>query len=366
MNWLGIDIGGAHLKLATVDGRSLAAPFPMWRAPEQLADHVARLIAQLDPGRDQGLAVTMTGELADCFVDKSAGVRHISESAQLAASGRPVRIYAVGGHWLGVDRAIREPIRVAASNWHALAQYSLRSVEQWPAWLIDIGSTTTDIIPLNQQGPAARGHTDWTRLLASELIYTGVERTPVFAVLQRPIVATGFGADIARGSAVGEESGQSTEGPIRVGLAAELFATMQDVYVALGDLAEAPDNRNTADNRPLTRMHSLQRLRRLLCADQTEVADSIVWEIARQAADRQTQLVADGMTELSRRVCVPHQIVFGGHGEFLARRALTRLGWQCELRRLGDRLPPQLMRAATAYAVACLATEQLADHPRTD
>lgn len=353
MNWLGIDIGGAHLKLATSGGRSAVESFPMWRAPERLPEVLGRLVASLDSNGELGLAVTMTGELADCFADKGVGVRHIAESTRQAAAGRPVKIYAVGGEWYSVEWAIGEPSRVAASNWHALAQYALRDVSHWPAWLIDIGSTTTDIIPLTEQGPAAQGETDWTRMLAGELIYTGVERTPVCAVLDELVVPA---ADDAHGALFIKSTDRS---PIRVGVAAELFATMQDVYVVLGDLAEAADSCHTADGRPLTRSHALQRLSRLLCADRTEIGDRLLLELARQAADAQVQRVSRVMAEMASRRGVPRQVVFGGHGEFLLRRAIERLGWPCTWRRLGEQLTAQLLRAATAYAVACLADEQL-------
>src|SRR5256885_9284124 len=52
-----------------------------------------------------------------------------------------------------------------------------------PALLLDTGSTTTDIIPMINGVPVPVGRTDPHRLGTGELVYTGVRRTPVCAVL---------------------------------------------------------------------------------------------------------------------------------------------------------------------------------------
>src|SRR5438445_198069 len=80
-----------------------------------------------------------------------------------------------------------------------------------PALLIDIGSTTTDLIPMDRGTVAARGRSDTERLQAGELVYAGIRRTPLCAL--------------------------ATELPFRgipTGLAAELFASTLDVYLTLG------------------------------------------------------------------------------------------------------------------------------------
>ena len=75
MSWLGLDIGGANLKAANAAGWAQSIPFALWRDPAGLAAALAELIAQA-PAADR-LAVTMTGELCDCFRTKAEGVRHI-------------------------------------------------------------------------------------------------------------------------------------------------------------------------------------------------------------------------------------------------------------------------------------------------
>ena len=56
--------------------------------------------------------------------------------------------------------AIESPLLAAASNWHALARFAGRYVPRGTGLLVDIGSTTCDIIPLVDGEPASGGRTD--------------------------------------------------------------------------------------------------------------------------------------------------------------------------------------------------------------
>ena len=73
MTWLALDIGGANLKAANGLKYARSVPFPLWRTPERLPEALRSLLASGPPFEQ--LAVTMTGELADCFPSKADGVR---------------------------------------------------------------------------------------------------------------------------------------------------------------------------------------------------------------------------------------------------------------------------------------------------
>ena len=65
---LGLDIGGANIKAATADGTfSEARYFPLWNQSHRLAEVLHDIV---DKVKADFLAVTMTGELADCFESK--------------------------------------------------------------------------------------------------------------------------------------------------------------------------------------------------------------------------------------------------------------------------------------------------------
>jgi (4-(4-[2-(gamma-L-glutamylamino)ethyl]phenoxymethyl)furan-2-yl)methanamine synthase len=358
MNCLALDIGGANLKFSDGRGRTGAVSFALWQFPHRLADMLRGILASFP--QDAAVGVTMTGELADCFPSKTAGVRHIVAAVDEAVGGRTVRIYLVDGSWASPDAARADPMLAAASNWHALARFAGRYVPSGSALLLDIGSTTCDLIPLVEGRPTALGRTDTQRLLSGELVYTGVERSPVCAV-------------------VGQVPYRGHLCPV----AQELFATMRDAYLVLGELPEQPDDTQTADGRPATRSAAIARLARVICADETEFSEQDACEMATAAADAQTTLLSAAFHRVAHRLDAPRgpvsprpdpclgetrprdsaagmTLVLSGHGDCLAQRVLARVGHSGAVISLADQLGSDASRAATAYALATLLREESA------
>ncbi len=333
MQWIGWDIGGANLKAADGRGFALVRPFPLWQHPHQLAHALAELLAA-GPSAD-ALAVTMTGELADCFATKEEGVRTIIRTVQQVAGPRPVRIYLTDGRLVRAAEAVATPLAAAASNWHALARWAARLLPGPTGVLLDVGSTTTDVIPIMAREPAARGHTDPERLAWGELIYTGVQRSPVCGLV-----------------------GRLPWGERTCGTAQELFATTWDVYLLLGEMAEEPEATETADGRPATRPWAHDRMARMICADRHLVDRGQATAMARAVAEAQLELLArTARPVLNRLPPGDRTAVISGTGEFLARRLLDRLGFCGPVVSLVEKLGPQASRAATAHALAVLAAE---------
>ena len=332
MTWIGLDVGGANLKAADGLGWAQSIPFALWRDPHNLATELSAII-KAAPGASR-IAVTMTGELCDCFVDKAHGIRHIVQAVETAAAGRDVRVYTTDGHLVDCREATERPLSVAASNWHALATFVDRFTNGRPAILLDVGSTTTDIIPL-AGGVAARGRTDTERLIHCELVYTGVGRTPICSVVSSFQVA---------GS--------------KCSIAAELFATTADAYVVLGEVAEVPDATWTADGRGLTVLRAKQRLARMVCADADELNEHDLRGIAEAVRHAQLQQIATAArgvaSSMSRQ---PEVVIVGGAGEFIAKAvADSQFAGLCVVS-ISDELGIEVSRCAPAHAVAVIARE---------
>lgn len=333
MQWLALDIGGANLKVA--DGLRYAESFPfaLWREPDQLAQELRTLIAKAPPC--DHLAVTMTGELADCFENKAAGVAFILDSLQQAADGRHTRVYLNDGSLVTPQVAKTRPASVAAANWHALARFATRFTESQPSLLIDIGSTTCDVIPLLDGGPATTQRTDTARLLRGELIYAGVERTPVCAIVSE-LPYRGQRCPIAR----------------------EFFATTRDVYILLGQLLEQPMSRDTADGRAATKAAARTRLARMICADDEafNLRDAVV--SAEAVADAFTQAILNSVQQVTSAYSLePALAILSGHGAFAAKTALESGGMPWKQLNLESEIGAVASRCAPAHALAVLARE---------
>ncbi len=333
MKWLALDIGGANLKAADGQGFATSQPFPLWENHRQLVDALRGMIA-LVPRVDH-IAATMTGELADCFNTKAEGVITILKALSIAADGKHTRVYLTNGQLVTLQVATRQPLLAASSNWHALANFAGRYVPKGAGLLIDVGSTTCDLIPLVDGAPVTIGHTDPKRMINGELIYTGVERSPVCAI-----------------SALVPWRGRKCP------TAHEVFATMWDAYLLLGDLPEEPSSTHTADRRPATKIAARDRLARSICADREMFSEADALVMAEALAQAQLKRISAIAAQLVARLTdPPRTVVISGRGEFLARRVVEKLKITKKIVSLSKELGPELSQCAPAHALAVLARE---------
>ena len=299
----GWDLGGANLKLAEAqDGRIVSVaqiPCPPIADPSKFNEAVdAGLALCTNPGRH---AVTMTGELSDVFPSRAAGVAYLTGLMQ-KTTGEGTLFYSLGDGLIGADRVRDAWQEVASANWHASA--TLAATRQGDGLLVDVGTTTTDLIPLKDGSPRAIGKTDGERMTEGELIYAGVVRTPVMAIAQ--------------------------EAPFMgrlQGVAGERFATMADVYRLTGELPEGVDLYETADGRGNGLDESAGRLARMLGRDADE-ADFIAWKaLAHFLGRRQLDRIEIDAKVLVAREALPAEapIIGAGCGRFLAVQLAKRL-----------------------------------------
>jgi (4-(4-[2-(gamma-L-glutamylamino)ethyl]phenoxymethyl)furan-2-yl)methanamine synthase len=281
-----VDIGGANTKAAWCDGTTVSRPLEIWRDREGLV----AVLRQLGPA--DAVAVTMTAELSDAFRTKREGVAFVLDAVE-EVFGDP-RVLTTGGELISVAEARGRPWDVAAANWVATA---LAVAEEHPdALLIDVGSTTADVIPIAGGRVAATGHDDMARLLAGELVYTGVVRTNLAAIAPRVPVRGGW-----------------------CPVASELFAISGDVHLVLGHV-EAYDG-PTPDGRPATVEFARERIARLVCSDVDQLEDAEIDAIAAYLHGEQVRQIAEAA---ARHAEAP--IVAAGTGAFLAREVAARLG----------------------------------------
>lgn len=295
----GYDAGGAHLKVARVeDGRVVSVR----QVPCDLARGLDQLSSALDDANDLTSdaarhAITMTGELSELFASRHEGVvaltRHLSERIGGGA------LFYRGLQGFGdAAAAMADTASVASANFLATAQIIARIRPR--ALLIDMGSTTTDIIACDRP----QGLTDAERLQTGELVYTGFTRTPVPSVTTRGVLA-----------------GQWQS------LARDAFATMADVRRVLGELPNNCDQHPATDGRGKSLEESLARLARGFGRD-AEMRHLSKWQAA-AAHIREAQLrsVYDGAIQvLSRPGIDVDCVVAAGIGAPVVDAIARRLG----------------------------------------
>lgn len=292
---IGLDIGGANTKLASSDGALVELHYlPLWkntRLPEVLKEIAQKL-------QPEKVAVVMTGELADCFENKEQGIYFIKEAVDLAFSSSKVSyVNNMGRFQRGTD-SLRE---LAAANWAASAR--LVGTEIGDCIFVDVGSTTSDIIPI-VSGEHKAGMTDFERLSRSELVYAGTLRTNLAVLLDKVQLENG----LCRTSS-------------------ELFATTADAYLLLGKIDEDMYTCETADGAGRSKIDAMRRIARLVCADLSEIKEEELLEIACQVKKKQVSTLVEAISKVANRNGL-NRIVAAGLGEFLIQEAAEILGFE--------------------------------------
>lgn len=338
------DIGGAHLKLAllSASGDILAVeqwPAPTWQGPghlEQALDTATRAIDGYSPRH----VITMTAELADCFTDRADGVRQVTALLEARLASAPIHYYSAQG-LLAAATVRTAPLSVASVNWHATLEYVAGRLET--GMLIDVGGTTTDLLPFSDGQGLTLGGDDLARMRNGELLYSGVVRTPVHAL-----------ADALPWRGAWQP------------LAAERFADTADIYRLLGRLQAHQDVLDTADGRDRDTKHSARRLARMIGTDLDMHADPAYAISAWQTAARYLeecqlrQVHAAAARVLSRHPELHGStLVVAGAGAFLAEQVAVRLDMTCvqAVDLLGA---PAALRARAGTCTSALALARLA------
>jgi probable H4MPT-linked C1 transfer pathway protein len=270
---LGWDVGGAHLKAVLWQhGVPCAAqqwPCALWQGLDHLDHALAQACTWLaaqgvtlpDPSTAQ--AVTMTGEMVDLFSDRAQGVTALVQVLG-ERLGPGTRWYAGDAGWLDAAGATAQWAAVASANWHATAAWLARALAapaatglagpDGAALLVDIGSTTTDLIAVRAGRVLGSSRSDADRLHSGELVYLGVARTALMALAPR-IAFDGRPCNVM----------------------AEHFATSADVFRLLGELDPAHDQHPSADGGAKDIAATCRRLARMVGRDAAD-ASLAAWQ----------------------------------------------------------------------------------------
>jgi probable H4MPT-linked C1 transfer pathway protein len=344
---IGWDIGGANTKAAfirTKNGcveelKTAIEYFPVWKDLKKLVNLLLMLkeklchVTMLDC-----IGLTMTAELSDAYQTKREGVNNILSCVAQAFPDVPVFVLDVDSTLRSIESIKSEPLRVAAANWVATGWLVSQIVKT--CVIIDVGSTSTSIIPVVDRRIVATGKTDLEKLMNGELVYTGSLRTNVAAIVR---------------------SVPLRDGTARV--SSELFAQSGDVHLVIGNITEEEYSTETADGRGKTRREAMARLARVVCADIEMLTEQEIVQIARYVYNRQVEQVAEGLSQVYSRTktltAEKTPLVITGIGkEFIAKTAAKKVRVNNVID-LGKLMRNDLVMASPAVGVALMAASKL-------
>ncbi len=317
--FIGIDIGGANTKLASSDSKISEIHYlPMWKGTG-LTELLNDISSQVQPDR---VAIVMTGELADCFESKEEGLRFISNIVNKAFNC-PVHYINQSGEFAELINTDIDIYSFAAANWAASSRLIAKDIGD--CIFVDMGSTTTDIIPIINGRHSAQT-SDLKRLCKNQLVYTGILRTNVATLLSNVNL-----------------------GDCECRIASELFATTADVYRSLENIGNEDYICDTADGAGKEKRDCFRRLARIVCADLTEISHDNIISIAEQVKETQKDIISTAITNTVNEFGLT-KIICAGIGEFLLKEICIDQNLDFELSsdlwgsKLSDMLP--------AYAAA--------------
>lgn len=336
---LGWDIGGVNTKAARLQtqpggpvSRSVCLPYEVQHAPDALGSTLLSVAQSLDAGPGDRHAITMTAELSQAFRTKREGVEFILDALESVFPVNSLHVYTVSGRFVSPPDARARAHEVAASNWAATARWLAGSIPT--CVLIDIGTTSADLIPIVDGTVVAQGGNDPERLISGELVYTGALRTPVEAISQRLPLWGGT-----------------------AGVSAEGFALIGDAHLWLGRLRPEDYTCRTPDGRPPSRQYAGERLARTVCGDREMLDDAAIDDIANALARAQVGTVVEALQGICQRWPTISQAAVTGLGDFIAAEAARVAG--LKVLSLADRLGVAAARIAPAVAVGSLLRQSL-------
>ncbi|MHA1311853.1 MAG: hydantoinase/oxoprolinase family protein [Candidatus Helarchaeota archaeon] len=349
MNILGLDIGGANIKASLIDQGKLKNKYmqyyPIWTKDlSLLPDIIKEVSTKVIQGQDiEAIAVTMTAELSDAFYTKREGILKISKSLREAFYDMEDKIYFINifGEFIKFNTVLKYPLQVAAANWVATSKYVGLFYKN--CILIDVGSTTTDVIPILNGKPVCLGKTDPDRLLSGELVYTGVLRSEIPSI-------THYVPYKNKNCRVSSEK----------------FALSADVHLVLGHISEDEYTSDPADGREKNKKDSLARISRVICADIEMLSKKEIMTIARYIYEQQIAQIQVGLMQVFNRLRSSYVVDFknfliiitGIGAEFLARKAAKRYGFK-KIINLNEILGENGGIVAPSAAVALLLEQKL-------
>lgn len=295
MKILGLDIGGANTDCTIIEinnsneiisMKTDREYFPMWKDNDKLQQCLKKMTYNEDVNV---VCVSMTAELADGYTSKKEGVDDISKKIMEVFNEK--KVYFVTFEGLKTYTELKENLlSAAAANWIGTTEI-IKYIEE-DCIFMDIGSTTTDIIPIKNKKEIALGHSDLERLQTGELVYTGMLRTNLASIVHEVPINN-----------------------INTKVSSELFTITADIHRILGNIKEEDYTCKTPDGNKKDVTSCKRRLARLVCADLDSLDNNEIVNLAKYIEKEQINQIYDGLKKVVNRTNINTVLITSiGHG----------------------------------------------------
>ena len=295
MKIIGWDIGGAHIKAVKIDFKkkelkNLHMYSPIWKNINTLEKSIKLIKKKF--GKNNYHAVVMTAELSDIFKNRKLGVKHIINLSSKILGDKNTFFYNKK-NFIKKNIALDKANSLKSLNWHATANFIGSFFSN--CVLVDIGSTTTDIIPIKNKNVISKGCNDYKRLQSNELLYLGVLRSPINAIEKKK------------------------------NLIYENFADLGDVYRILKKIPAKFDLLPTKDNKNKDKHSSARRIARIFGKDYKK-NDFLKWKkVCYKIEKNHLKILSENIKKVEKRNFSKKVPIIGaGIGEFLIKKINNR------------------------------------------
>lgn len=271
MKFMGLDIGGANTDCVIIEFddnynilslRKDKYYLPFWSKHDMLPECLLKL---KDDDEIDVVCVSITAELADCYMTKREGICDITGMVEKTLGDSHIYYVTFDG-LKDYDYVKDNPLSAAAANW--IGTVNLVKYVKDTCIFMDMGTTTTDIIPIRNMQNVSKGFTDTQRLQSGELVYTGLLRTNIATIIDHVYI------DLEKTS-----------------VSSEYFTITADVHRILGHISEEQYTCDTPDGSSRSIMSCKSRLARLVCGDIETISDEAIFDMAEYIYEKQIKQV---------------------------------------------------------------------------
>ena len=338
ISFLGIDIGGAHIKIVGLDKNKNISLVEyrkcyLWKDPKKLKKEI-EFINSLSENTKILCGITMTAELCDIFSDRIKGAKKIQKECKKI---KFKKFFYSRADNLFANINEKKFTNFISMNWHSIGRYMTKHIRE--GIIIDFGSTTTDFVLIKDKHVINNSFSDYKRLRTGELVYTGIIRTPIFAIMNSIKIKTQ-----------------------KYKIIPEYFSNMSDVYRIHKKIEKIFDVDDETDSSDKTVISSYQRISRSFGLDFNKKYKKLIFKLSEEVMKEQLKIIYENTMLLFKKYNLDKKspIILSGIGQNILMKSFNGLNvilFESFIKSKTSALRKSATYHAPAVSIACLLDE---------